>query len=61
MSSIVYKGDFYGDIHTKAVLISQLEGALADMKTKEGNLFSFIFAGLYIEIDRNTSAISVIA
>lgn len=61
MSTTVYEGPLYGDMHTKEVLISQLEKALADLKASEGNLFYFDFAGLHIEIDGCEQAIYVIA
>ena len=61
MSTIVYEGSIYNDIQTKEVLVKQLENALADLKASEGDLFYFDFAGLHIEIDRNESAIYVIA
>jgi len=61
MSTTVYEGTLYNDIHTKEVLVKQLEKALADMKACESNLFYFDFAGLHIEIDRNEQAIYVIA
>lgn len=61
MSTTVYEGTLYNDIYTKKVLVQQLEKALADLKASEGNLFYFDFAELHIEIDRNESAIYVIA
>jgi hypothetical protein len=61
MSTTVYEGALYNDICTKDLLMQQLEKALADLKAGETSSFYFDFAGLHIEIDRNESAIYVIA
>lgn len=61
MSTTVYEGTIYNKIHPQEVLVKQLEKALNDLKSSEGNLFYFEFAGLLIEIDRHEQAIYVIA
>lgn len=61
MSTTVYEGTLYNDIHTKDVLVTQLEKAVADLKASGGNLFYFDFANLRVEIDRNEPAIYVTA
>lgn len=59
MSNTIYEGTLSNEIYPKAVLVEQLEKALADLKDNNSNLFYFDFAGLHIELDRNEPAIYV--